>query len=158
MIGAKGTIYTKGIDTAVKAYTRIAQDLSGEPVARSMKTATLYITADAKRLSVVDTGRLRSSISPAVEVAGKRVLGIVGSNVKYAPFVEMGTKPHYPPLAALEKWANRHGISAYLVQRAIGKRGTKARPFLKPAFEANVQRIINLIGQTVSRIVSARYK
>lgn len=158
MIGAKGAIYTKGIDTAVKAYERIAQDLSGEPMAKGMKTSMLYVTADAKRLALVDTGRLRSSISPAVEISGQRVLGIVGSNVKYAPFVELGTKPHYPPLAALEKWANRHGISAYLVQRGIGQHGTKARPFLKPAFEANIQRIFNLLGETVSRIVSARYK
>lgn len=41
----------------------------------------------AKRLCPVDTGRLRNSISHAVE--GDAVY--IGTNVEYAPYVEMGT-------------------------------------------------------------------
>lgn len=127
MIAAKGAIYTRGVDAAVKAYERIAQNLSGNPVAQAMKSGMLYVTADAKRLAPVDTGRLRASISPAVETAGERTLGIVGSNVKYAPYQELGT------------------------------RRMKAHPYLKPALDMNTERLVRLLGETVSRIVAQRY-
>lgn len=42
---------------------------------------------------IVDTGRLRNSISHAV-IEGNRV--IVGTNVEYAPFVHMGTTTSDP--------------------------------------------------------------
>lgn len=41
----------------------------------------------AKRLCPVDTGRLRNSISHAVEGD----FAYIGTNVEYAPYVEMGT-------------------------------------------------------------------
>jgi HK97 gp10 family phage protein len=61
------------------------------------------ITAEgyAKLLCPVDTGRLRNSISHAVDEDEKAVY--IGTNVEYAPYVEMGTSK------------------------------TKAQPFLKPA-------------------------
>ena len=42
----------------------------------------------AKRLAPVDTGRLRNSISHTVEGTEAAV---VGTNVEYAPYVELGT-------------------------------------------------------------------
>ena len=36
------------------------------------------------------------------------------------------SRPHYPPLRALEGWARRHHVSPYVVQRAIARHGTKA--------------------------------
>jgi hypothetical protein len=83
--------------------------------------------------------------------------------VKYAPAVEFGTKPHFPPPKALEGWVRRKGISAriarhthggqtgkkkkvgttssedtraaFIIARAISKKGTQAHPFLQPAKE-----------------------
>lgn len=55
----------------------------------------------AKLLCPVDTGRLRNSISHVVDESEKAVY--IGTNVEYAPYVEMGTSK------------------------------TKAQPFLKPA-------------------------
>ena len=42
----------------------------------------------AKRLAPVDTGRLRNSISHTVDDD----TAIVGTNVEYAPYVELGTR------------------------------------------------------------------
>jgi hypothetical protein len=77
----------------------------------------------------------------------------VGSNVKYAPFQELGTRPFWPPLSALETWAKRHGTSAFLVARAIATRGIKAVRYLQRALEDNADRIYQKVGATVSRIV-----
>lgn len=43
----------------------------------------------AKRKTPVDTGRLRNSITHAVKAEEKAVY--IGTNVEYAPFVELGT-------------------------------------------------------------------
>lgn len=43
-----------------------------------------------------------------------------------AIFVERGTRPHWPPIAALAGWARRHGRNAFLVARAISRYGTRA--------------------------------
>jgi hypothetical protein len=101
----------------------------------------------------VNTGRLRASITPAVRVRGNTVEGVVGSNVKYAPFVELNTRPHWPPLAALEVWARRHHTTAYVVARAIARRGTYGKHYLERAFKDNAERIYSRLATAVHRIV-----
>lgn len=54
---------------------------------------------------------------------------------KYAAAVEYGSRPHWPPIQALEGWAQRHGIPAFLVARKIAREGTKERPFWQPSYE-----------------------
>jgi HK97 gp10 family phage protein len=72
----------------------------------------------------------------------------VGCMATYAPYVEFGTKPHFPPLEAIRQWCAVRGIDvklAYPIARAIARRGIPARPFLYPAFlegmKKHVQRI-----------------
>lgn len=67
-----------------------------------------------------------------------RVGAVVGSNMDYAHYVEWGTKPHWPPLKALQPWASRHGFGrgmrgAWLLARRIAKKGTKASKFFEKA-------------------------
>ncbi len=143
----------RGLKETEKRMERIETDLSGDPMLNAMGKATMMVTASAKRFAPVDTGRLRASITPEVRSTPTEVIGVVGSNVKYAPYVELGTKPHWPPISALEVWARRHGTSAFLVARAIARRGTKAHRFLQQAFEQNQARIVALFEQTVKQIV-----
>ncbi len=72
----------------------------------AMREATMLVTRDAKILSPVDTGRLRASILPRVRVVKipRRVEGIVGSPVEYAPVQE---KLKHFLRGALEKNAKR---------------------------------------------------
>lgn len=48
----------------------------------------------AKRACPVNTGRLRNSITHFVDEGGK--CAIIGTNVEYAPFVELGTRRQKP--------------------------------------------------------------
>lgn len=118
-----------------------------------MRQATALVTASAKRYAPVDTGLLRGSITPSVSVGATEIKGVVGSNVKYAPFMELGTRPHWPPISALETWARRHGMVAFLVARAIARRGLKARKFLQRAFDENRGRIVQIFKDEVNRII-----
>jgi len=146
-------IEVKGLIEVQKKLEQVLTDLHGAPMIEAMRDATLLVTRDAKILAPVDTGRLRASITPDVTQRGNDVVGIVGSNVVYAPYMELGTRPHFPPLAALETWARRHGMSAFQVALAIARKGTKARKFLQGAFEKNEGRIIDLLERAIGRIV-----
>jgi HK97 gp10 family phage protein len=118
-----------------------------------MVEAALIVAISARRKAPVDTRRLQSSIMPSIRRFGNEVMGVVGSNVKYAPFMELGTKPHFPPLQALEAWAERHGTTAYVVARAISRRGLKPRRYLQKAVEENTRKVVRLIGHFVAKII-----
>lgn len=136
-------------------------DIRGQPFVDTMHEATLVVERDAKILAPVDTGRLRSSITSQIRKQGRTVQGVVGSNVTYAPYQELGTGVHvgrsayFPPPAALEVWAKRHGFpNGFVVAMAIYRAGgTKPRRFLQGAFEQNRARIVAIIGRGVDAIV-----
>lgn len=66
------------------ATDRIIKDFS-----RRLMLAGAFVQTDAKLRCPVDTGRLRASIS-VKEISDLHVR--VGTNVEYAPFVELGTR------------------------------------------------------------------
>lgn len=57
---------------------------------RALEEIGLAAEGYAKRACPVDTGNLRNSITHAVE--GSEDAVYVGTNVEYAPYVEMGTR------------------------------------------------------------------
>ena len=94
---------------------------------------------NAMQGSPVDTGRLKTSwVVDWHKKSGYKTGAVVGSNMPYARYVEEGTKPHWPPLRALQPWASRHGFGrgmrgAWLVAKIIAKKGTKATKFFEKA-------------------------
>lgn len=95
------------LDTA--AIDKLLTSPAG-PVGKAVTQATVRIERTAKQLCPVDTGRLRSSIARALDQDARGLVGIVGTDVDYAPYVELGT--------------SRAG----------------AQPFLRPALAAEVGR------------------
>lgn len=138
---------------------QMVKDMEGPEMLDGMRQATLLVQRDAKILAPVDSGRLRASITPEVRVDGNEVQGIVGSNVDYAPYMELGTgvyaggNAYFPPPEALATWAKRHHTSGYLVALAIFKAGgLKPRKFIQRGIEQNAERIVQLIGNVVAKI------
>lgn len=142
-----------GIEETRAGLVSTANDLEGQPMRDGMRKATLLVEGAAKKNAPVDTGRLRASITSRVDMTEKSVKGLVGSNVIYAPWVETGTRPHFPPTAALETWARRHGMNAFLVARAISRRGTRAHRYLRKAFNDSKKDVQAILGQTVKGII-----
>ncbi len=56
--------------------------------------------------------------------------------LKYALYVEKGTKPHMPPVDAITAWAESKGINPWALAKSIAQKGTKSNPFVKRTFKA----------------------
>lgn len=151
-----------GLKETQKNFERIIKDLTGNAMLEAVGKATLLVEGTAKRLSPVDRGALRASITPDVQKMGNVVRGVVGSNLKYAPFQELGTRPFWPPWEPIYQWARRKvrgnvkqaGALAYAVRRAISRRGIIAKHYLQDALEQNIPKIKKLLESVVNRIVS----
>ena len=103
--------------------------------ARALEIIGLKAEGYAKRLCPVGTvestgnkgyrgGTLRNSITHAVD---KDTVAI-GSNVEYAPYVELGTGPHFEPPPDWETFTTEKGSG-------VGRGYVKPRPYLQPAIE-----------------------
>lgn len=103
--------------------------------ARTMEIIGLKAEGYAKKLCPVGTvestgkkgyrgGTLRNSITHAVN---GDVLS-VGSNVEYAPYVELGTGPHFEPPPDWETFTSKRGSG-------VGRGYVKPRRYLQPAIE-----------------------
>lgn len=75
-------------------------------VLRALEEIGLLAEGYAKKLCPVDTGRLRNSITHAVSSSENAVY--VGTNVEYAPHVELGTR-HMDAQPFLRPAAQDHG-------------------------------------------------
>lgn len=76
----------------------------------------------AKALAPVDTGNLRNSISHGAEDDGRTV--VIGTNVQYAPYQELGAPNAHVP----------------------------AHPFLRPAIEKHVSEYQKVLRQELGRV------
>jgi len=141
----------EGLKTALQNFPKTVAPY----LRRASQTAAFEIERESKIKAPVDTGRLRASIATSLGVANMGITSIVQTNVNYAAAVHEGTKPHWPPIAQLEGWSKRHGIPAFLVARAISRRGTKAQPFMKEAVDKNIGRISDIFHTEISSAMDA---
>lgn len=123
------------------------------PLQVFLRKAAFVAESNMKQEAPVDTGRLRSSIMTQIEP----LRAAVGPTVTYAPYVEYGTRPHWPPKGALQPWAGRHGFPAgakgdWLVRFIIFKRGTKPHPYVRPAAKKSEPEIKMLFKQLIADI------
>lgn len=72
------------------ALAELFESPAGE-VAKDLQRRALQVDAAAKRLCPVDTGRLRSSITNEIGQDGQGLVATIGTNVEYAPYIELGT-------------------------------------------------------------------
>ena len=60
-------------------------------VNQAMEQACILVENEAKIKCPVDNGLLRNSITHYIEDNPNELVGVVGTNVEYAPYVEFGT-------------------------------------------------------------------
>ena len=118
------------------------------PLRDFLQRAAFVIESQMKQKVVVDTGRLRASITTNVGP----MAASIGPTVDYAAFVEYGTRPHWAPPGALQPWAGRHGFPQgargdFLMRWIIARRGTRPHPFLKRTAQASIGQIRGLISR-----------
>lgn len=149
------------IDVRIEGLEKLQAGVSAAPatlaseVRTAMTAGSLLVEGAARSLAPKDTGRLAGSITHQISGSGASLTSRIGPSVAYGLYVERGRRPGKPPpIKAIEPWARRHGVNPFLVARAIGRRGTKARPFLVPALTQSQGRIVALFSKVGIAVVS----
>jgi hypothetical protein len=134
MIGTEVNAETRGEPGDVpEAVMRAIMDAADAGFAKSQEEVAENST---------DTGQLLKSGEPPERVDDAAV--VWGYKAPYAPYVEYGTAPHYPPIEPLKRWASRvlgDESIAYALQKKIGEEGTEPQPFVRPGIEAMKRRL-----------------
>jgi HK97 gp10 family phage protein len=128
---------------------------------KSATRALMKIQGTAKKLVPVDSGRLRESITIAVERgADGGIVGTVGTNVDYAAYVELGTGPRgaasekdlppgMNPVYRNTPWAYDDPKTGERIWTA----GTPAKPFLYPAYKSTQHEIESYIADSIAQVI-----
>ena len=155
-----------GIDT--REVAQFAGKLGGVDAlvrreARGLMSKSLDVLEDAiVQRTPVNTGALRSATSKESLSVGNAIRGQVINPLNYALPVETGRKAgKMPPVDAIKQWVIRKGIAsgadadgaAFLIARAIGRRGTKGAHMFEEGFNASLPRITSLWNDLPGRIV-----
>lgn len=156
----------RGFDQFGRRLSRYPQQQQAE-VQQTMTAGLLLIEATQRRLAPQDTRRLLGSITSEIQTTNRSIIGRVGPTVRYGYWAEYGRRPgKRPPIAAIAGWARRHGISPFVVARAIGRRGTRryrgdprSPPYVAPSLTQNLpalQRMFARIGLRLTSYLSGR--
>lgn len=147
-----------GTAQVIKNLSLIKKAIVQEVVAGTQAVQAKVIN-DARGLCPTFNGTLSLSIQPGeIVITNDNVTADVVAHANYASFVEYGTRPHFPPVDALRDWAARvlgDERLAFVVARAIARRGTYAKPFLGPAITANTATFRKAILAAVKRGLAA---
>lgn len=136
-----------------------------------VQRTSLEIQNDARIATPKDMGMLTASVNMKLYQNG--LTAWIGSELKYAAFIEYGTGPlgrstnqqqlpsgyihgsrgGFPPLILIREWCKRHAIPqnlAFVIARKISRSGLRARPYLGPAFRKHAKgfedEVLKIVG------------
>ena len=119
-----------------------------EDVKKVVKNSAFNIEKNAKsnltKNKSVDTGHLRRGIT--TDIRGLEAI-IHTSNIKYAPMVEFGTKPHI--IRAKNKKALYWKGAKHPIKK-VNHPGSKAKPYLIPAFNQEKDQFLEKLKEVIS--------
>ena len=114
-----------------------------DDIRKVVKNSAFNIERNAKSSASVKTGHLRRSISTKM---GDMEATIHTSNLKYAPMVEFGTRPHI--IRAKNKKALYWKGASHPVKQ-VSHPGSKAKPYLIPAFEKEKDQFLEKLKEVI---------
>lgn len=151
---AEVTVEWRGL-TQVIGGLRNAERAAPQELAGAMTRSLSLVQSEAARnLGGYGLQRMAGSLSADVRQGPGAVTGTL--TVAHPGFwVERGRRPgKQPPIAAIRGWALERGLVPFLVARAIGRRGIRPRPFLRPAFDRNRRGIEHLFAKAGAAILA----
>jgi len=140
---------------------RVAPDIVQDELRGFVSAVTNHMQKEVTDRVPTTHGTLRASIIGNFRpLPGLGFEGVVGTSLSYAIPVELGTKPHMPPVQPLVEWARQKlGVSGKEAERAgwgiarkIARQGTKGHFMFADAFSANEAQVVSGFGECVSRI------
>ena len=139
-------IDTNELDKFAVEITKL-DDKTKDNVQKVLNNTGFNIEAQAKinldRNKSVVTGHLRRGIATKI---GNMEVTVHTSNIKYAPMVEYGTKPHIikPKNKKALYWKGaKHPV------KSVRHPGSRAKPFLIPAFEKEKEVLIRDLEKVI---------
>jgi hypothetical protein len=143
--------------SAIAAHWARAPEITSNAVTRAMDEAVLLLQREAADNSPIGAlGNLRNNWFSNVVPSPAQVVGLMGTPVEYAEAVELGTKPHFPPVEPLADWVRAKldvpekevQSVAFAIARKIAKSGTKAQLFLRDVVDRTnpqIQRVFQIM-------------
>lgn len=123
--------------------------------------ASMFAEREVKeRTPTSGAGTLRDSIGALpVAISGAAISAGVGTSLAYAAAVELGSKPHWAPIAPLLEWVQRKlGLSgeeaeaaAQSIQYKIAARGTEGSFMFRDGFAAVTPFVRELLAAATAR-------
>ena len=122
-----------GNNVTVTSNLYLVNKLSKEQMVNAAISIGMLTSGYAQDECPVDTGRLRDSITHAYsDDSSHEVILLVGTNVEYAPYVELGHK-------------QQPGRFVPKIKKRLKRSWVPGKPFLRPAFENHIQEIEQVI-------------
>lgn len=155
----------KAFDGAVAAFKKAPEIYEREMKATTIE-ATMLLERETKERTPVGSGGgagLRGSISGKEPVVlGAQVIGEVSTSITHAIPVELGTKPHMPPIEPIADWAQaKLGLNAveakgaaFAIARKIAVQGTEGAHMFERAFDANQSQVRTQYSNALDRIMT----
>lgn len=121
-------------------------------VNQAMEQACILVENEAKIKCPVDNGLLRNSITHYIEDNPNELIGVVGTNVEYAPYVEFGTGI-YSSLGngRQDRWKYKDAKGEW--HSTIGQH---PQPYLQPALEENRRKIEKMFKEQIKKGVKLK--
>lgn len=139
-----------------------AQEIVADELYRFMVEADQFLEREAKDRMPTASGIGRASMFSSEQKLPYGAIGVTGSPLPHVAFVELGTRPHFPPIEPLQDWvrlkfgvpeSQTYGI-ALAIARKIAARGTLAVGMYHRAFAAGKPMLERMVGEARDRVVA----
>lgn len=146
------SIKINGLNDLIRDANRVGGNMPTK-MKQAMIVATTSVQNDARKKRPGSfknqTGDLRRSISRRVEGAHR---GVVFTDLKYAPHVEFGTRPHVIRPRNKKFLAFKVGAKTVFAKK-VNHPGTKAYNYMRDSFEENKPKITKIYDQLALKVV-----
>ncbi len=144
-------------------FLRRAPEITRTELGAGLDEASMLYTREVKEATPVGvTGLLRQSIANERRDEGDTLAARTFSPLNYAAPVELGTRPHYPPIEPLEDWVRRKlNVTeesdvtriARLIQWKIGRKGTKSRDMFGSTLGRLTPQLVEIVSRARNRLI-----
>jgi len=143
-------------------FLQTAPEVAEKEISIGIRELLLLLKREVKERTPVGVGGgsgLRGSISS--QHRGTDLYGRVFSPLAYALPVELGAKPHFPPIQPLQDWvesklgvpASESKSVAFLIARKISKTGTKGVHMFENAFNATTPQMEKRLNTAIENVI-----
>lgn len=149
--------------TQLDAAFRQAPEIVRQELLAAVTEADQLLEREVKDKTPTATGGSRASIFSREQALDAGAIGVVGSAQPHIAYVELGTKPHFPPVEALEDWVRvKLGISdekkihgvAMAIARKIAVRGTLGVGMFHRTWAQQLPAVVAMFERARDRIVA----